>query len=147
MANKYKSANLLLKLYELRREETMRKARDWFIGFRPNSTQDVIDTIRGKDGAYYRMVVSYWDMAATFVNHGAIDEEMFNETILEHVAVFSKIEPYIEELRSVAGEPEYLKNLEKLVMKIPNVESRLAQLRKRMKVIAEANEEARKNME
>lgn len=37
-----------------------------------------IDTLRGKDSAYYRMVVSYWDMAASFVNHGVIDEEMFD---------------------------------------------------------------------
>ncbi|MCI0665722.1 MAG: hypothetical protein L0220_32095 [Acidobacteria bacterium] len=140
MANKYESANLLLKLYEIRREDTLRKARDWFIGFNPNSAQDVIDTIRGKDGAFYRMVVSYWDMAASFVNHDVIDEEMFNDTILEHIAVYSKIQPYMEELRAIFGEPGYLKHLEKLVMRVPNIETRLSQMRKRMKVIAATNE-------
>jgi hypothetical protein len=140
MANKYESANLLLKLYELRREERIRMARDWFIGFTPGNAQDVVDTIRGKDGAYYRMVVSYWDMAASFVNHDVIDEDMFNDTILEHIAVYSKIQPYIDELRTIFGEPEYLKQLEKLVMRVPNIETRISQMRKRMKVIAAANE-------
>ncbi len=78
MANKYESAQLLLKLYEIRREETMRQARDWFIGFFPKSAQEIIEALRGRDSARYRMVVSYWDMAASFVNHGVIDEEMFN---------------------------------------------------------------------
>jgi hypothetical protein len=140
MANKYESANLLLKLYELRREETIRTARDWFIGFTPSSAQDIVDTIIGKNGAYYRMVVSYWDMAASFVNHDIIDEEMFNDTILEHIAVYSKIQPYIEELRAIFEEPEYLKQLEKLVMRVPNIENRLSQMRRRMKVMAAANE-------
>ena len=142
MANKYESAVILLKLYELRREEVLRKARDWFAGFQPNSTEEVIDTIRGKHGAYYRMVMSYWEMATSFVNHDVIDEEMFNDSTLEHVAVFSKVHPFITELRSIVGEPEYYKHLEKLVMRIPNAEGRLAQFRKRMKVIAAANEAA-----
>ena len=118
----------------------MRKARDWFIEFNPTSAQEVIDTIRGENGSSYRMVVSYWEMAASFVNHDVIDEDMFNDTILEHIAVFSKIQPYIEELRALIGEPNYLSHLERFVMKMPDIENRLAQFRKRMKVIAEANE-------
>lgn len=142
MANKYESAQLLLKLYEIRREETLRAARDWFIAFFPQSPQDIIDALRGKHSAYYRMVVSYWDMAASFVNHDVIDEEMFNDTILEHIAVFSKIQPFIVELRSMIGEPQYLKHLESLVMRTPDAEERLAQIRKRMKVFAASNEAA-----
>ncbi len=139
MADKYESAQLLLKFYEIRREETMREARDWFIAFFPQSPQDIIDALRGKHSAYYRMVVSYWDMAASFVNHDVIDEEMFNDTILEHVAVFSKIQPFIAELRLMIGEPQYLKHLESLVMRTPNAEERLAQIRKRMRVFALSN--------
>jgi hypothetical protein len=142
MANKYESAQLLLKLYEIRREETMRHARDWFIGFFPESSQDIIDTLRGKDSGYYRMVVSYWDMAASFVNHDVIDEEMFSDTILEHIAVFSKVQPFIAELRSLVGEPQYLKHLESLVMRTPDAEERLAQIRRRMKVFAASNKAA-----
>jgi hypothetical protein len=142
MANKYESAQLLLRLYEIRREETMRQARDWFIGFFPESPQDIIDALRGKDSAHYRMVVSYWDMAASFVNHDVIDEEMFNDTSLEHMAVFSKVQPYLAELRSLVGGPQYLKHLESLAMRTPNAEERLAQIRRRMKVFAASNEAA-----
>src|SRR5262249_39957214 len=142
MANKYESAQLLLKLYEIRREETMRRARDWFIGFFPESSQDIIDALRGKDSAYYRMVVSYWDMASSFVNHDVIDEEMFSDTILEHIAVFSKVQPFIAELRSLVDEPQYLKHLESLVMRTPNAEERLAQIRRRMKFFAASNKAA-----
>jgi len=106
------------------------------------SAQLLIDALRGKDSAYYRMVVSYWDMAASFVNHDVIDEEMFNDTILEHIAVFSKVQPFIAELRSLVGEPQYLKHLESLVMRTPNAEERLAQIRRRMKVFAASNKAA-----
>jgi hypothetical protein len=88
------------------------------------------------------MVVSYWDMAASFVNHDVIDEEMFNDTILEHLAVFSKVQPYLTELRSLVGEPQYLKHLEALAMRTPNAEERLAQIRRRMKVFAASNKAA-----
>jgi hypothetical protein len=140
MATKYESAQLLMKLYELGHDETMRKARDWFIGFDPAGLNDVIKAATGPASAYYRMVITYWDMAASFVNHDAIDEEMFNETIAEHMAVFSKIHPYVAELRVAFGDPGYLANLEKLVMRMPNVRDRLDQIRRRMKVLAKANE-------
>ena len=65
--NKVESADLILKLYELRREETMRKARNWFISFFPESVDEVMQTMMDeKTSAYYRMVISYWDMAACF---------------------------------------------------------------------------------
>ena len=86
---KVESADLIMKLYELRREETMRNARNWFISFFPESVDEVMNAmIDEKTSAYYRMVISYWDMAATFVNKDAIDEEMFNETVGEHIVVF-----------------------------------------------------------
>src|SRR5262245_33962945 len=140
MASKFESAQLLMKLYELRRDETMRKARNWFIAFDPAGLNDVIKAVSGPSNAYYRMVTSYWDMAASFVNHGVIDEEMFTETINEHAAVFCKIQPYLAELRVAFGEPGYLANLEKLVMRMPKAPERLDQLRRRIKVLAKANE-------
>ena len=77
MSNKQEDANLILRLYELRREETMRKARDWFVtDFNPESTQDLLASMVGEHNAAYRMVTTYWDMAAAFVNHGAIDEQL-----------------------------------------------------------------------
>ena len=143
MATPNESANLILKLYELRREETMRKARDWFVTFLPTSAQEVTDAVMGEQSNYYRMVTTYWDMAASFVNHGAIDEQMFTEANMEHVAVFAKVEPFLAELRTTYGAPEYLHNLEQLVMRQPGAKERLAALRERFRSILAARAAAK----
>lgn len=143
MSEKYESASLILKLYDLRREEKMRKARDWFFIFLPDSAQDVIDIFKGQNSANYRMVTTYWDMAASFVNNGAIDEQMFNDANLEHVAVFAKVAPFIEELRSTYNSPDYLKNLEQLVMRRPEAKEMLANVRERIRSMVTAREAAK----
>src|SRR5215203_2557234 len=93
MANQV-DANLILKLYELRREETLRTARDWFASkFQPQTLQDVLDAMNSDKSGYMRMVVSYWDMAAALVNHRTIDMNLFSETNGEQYLVYAKIEP------------------------------------------------------
>ncbi|HEX7173762.1 MAG TPA: hypothetical protein VF240_00570 [Pyrinomonadaceae bacterium] len=129
MTNKYESMEGILRLYELRREETMRQARAWFVGFHPTSAQDIHNVFRGDESAYYRMVTSYWDMACSFVNHGAIDEQMFNDTVFEHVAVFAKVQPFLEELRAASGVPQYLRHLEQVVTRMPDSEALVARMR------------------
>jgi len=89
--------------------------------------------IDAETSAYYRMVVTYWDMAASFVNHGAIDEEMFNDSAGEHIVVFAKIEPFLAELREMTGNPNMLGNLEKLIMRQPDATAKLAKSRETMK--------------
>ncbi len=131
--SKVESAELIMKLYELRREEKMREARNWFTAFFPESTENIMQAmINPETSAKYRMVTTYWDMAAAFINHGAIDEEMFSEITGEHIVVFSKIEPYLAKLRETMGE-KYLKNLEKLIMKHPDAKETLAARRELMK--------------
>ena len=142
MGTHQEDANLILKLYELRREEVMRKARDWYIWFNPTSMQDVLDTFMSDKSAYYRMVTSYWEMAATLVNHGAIDEEMFNESNGEQMVVFAKIEPFLAELRTRFESPQMLANLEKLVMRRPDAKEMLSALRERFKQLAAMRAEA-----
>jgi hypothetical protein len=142
MGTNQEDANLILKLYELRREEVMRKARDWYIWFNPTSMQDVLDTFMSDKSAYYRMVTSYWEMAATLVNHGAIDEEMFNEANGEQMVVFAKIEPFLAELRTRFESPQMLANLEKLVMRRPDAKEMLSALRERFKQLAAMRAEA-----
>lgn len=129
MADKEKSAELILRLYELRREEIMRKARDWYFTFNPESHEEVAATARGEHSAYYRMVTSYWDMACSFVNHGAIDAQMFNDANGEHNFVYAKVEPYVAQLRELSGNPAYLAHLEKVVMAQPDAPERMARLR------------------
>ena len=144
--NKVESADLILKLYELRREATMREARNWFVAFFPESVEDIMKAmIDSRTSAYYRMVTTYWDMAASFVNHEAMDEEMFTEITAEHIIVFSKIEPFVDELRATMG-PNYLKNLEKLIMKHPDAKKMLAERRELMKRWMQARAEAAKNV-
>jgi hypothetical protein len=131
--SKQEDANLILKLYDLRREGVMREARAWFFTFNPQTVQDFIDVMISDKSGYYRMVVSYWDMAASFVNHGAIDEQMFNDANGEHVLVYSKVAPFLPELRMMFGSTQYLENLERLVTRIPEIDQRLENLRERIK--------------
>ena len=143
MSTKQEDANLILKLYELRREEVMRKARNWFLmEFNPGSAQEIMDALMSDKSAYYRMVITYWDMAASFVNHGAIDEQMFTEANAEHIVVFAKVEPFLEEMRTMFGNPNALANLEKLVMRRPDAKEYLTALRERFKQFATMRAEA-----
>src|SRR6476646_1302095 len=108
--SKQEDANLILRLYELRREPVMRDARNWFFSFNPTTVQDFTDVMVSDKSAYFRMVVSYWEMAAALVNNGAIDPQMFHEANSEHVFVFAKIKPFLSEIRTTANMPEYLAN-------------------------------------
>lgn len=138
MATKYESMEGILRLYELRREETMRNARKWFNGFQPESVEDIRSVYRGEHSAYYRMVTSYWDMACSFVTNGAIDEQMFNDSTVEHLAVFAKVRPFLDELRAVSGMPNYLRRLEQIVLRVPNAEDVMAQMLLLTRAIATA---------
>ena len=136
--SKVESADLILKLYDLRREKKMRKARNWFFTFNPTSAQDVMQTMMDPEvGPYLRMVTSYWDMAASLVNHGAIDADMFNETAGEHVMVFAKIEPFLAELREMFQSPESFAHLEKVVLGAPNGAEKLKKTQEWLRSILE----------
>ena len=139
MSTPYESATLLIRLYELRRDPMMREARNWYArSFNPTSADEMLQALGGPNSAHFRMVTSYWDMASSFVLHGAIDEAMFVDSNGEHLVVFAKVEPYLDEYRSKTGNPVYLASLEKLVMKIPNAKERLAALRERFRAMAAA---------
>ena len=134
---KGKDADLILKLYDLRREKTMREARMWFFTFDPKTPQDFVEVLTGDKSGLYRMVVSYWDMACSFVNNGAIDAQMFNDANGEHLFVYAKMEPFIPALREVMGLPQFLAHLEKTVKEIPDYEQRIAALKDRMAKLIE----------
>lgn len=124
----------ILKLYELRRDEKMRQARAWYFSeFAPKSAMDIIALFREGEqaSAYFRMITSYWDMASSFVLNGGIDEKMFLDAGTEHIFVFAKIQPFLAEVRQLFGEPDFLLNLETLVLKTPNIEAKL-ETRKRL---------------
>ena len=134
---KHDDADLILKLYDLRREATMREARNWFFMFNPQSPADIMEVLTSDKSGYYRMVISYWDMACSFVNNGAIDAQMFNDANGEHIFVYAKMEPFIPALREMVGAPQFLAHLEKVVKALPDYETRLEAVRLRIKKIIE----------
>jgi hypothetical protein len=133
MDTKPQDALVILKLYELRSEALMRAARAWFFTeFSPQSGRGIVALLQSgeKQSAYYRMVTSHWEVAAALVNNGGIDEAMFLAANTEHLVVFAKLQPFVAEIRETIGEPDYLANLEQLVMRAPNVEKKLENRRR-----------------
>ena len=136
--SKQDEAGLILKLYELRREDSIRKAGDWFFrDFNPRSITDFHEGMFSEQSGQLRAVVSYWDMAAALVNDGAISLDLFTSTNDEHIVVFAKIEPWLDEIR-IALAPQFAVNLEKLIDATPDGRKRSEQIRERSKAIHEA---------
>ena len=128
MDTKAQDALAIIELYKLRCEPLMRTARAWFVSeFGPQSGRQIVDLMLSglEESAYYRMVSSYWESTASLVNNGGIDEKLFLEANTEHVVVFAKLQPFLDEIRQAIGEPDYLKHLERLVLKVPNIEKKL----------------------
>ena len=110
-------ADLVLKLYELRTEELMRKARKYVaFDFWPETAAELMGmwTSFGSDGsAYLRQVMSYWEMASSFVNHEALNEDVFADSAGELFYLYAKYSPFIAEVREV--NPGFLRNAEEYV--------------------------------
>lgn len=125
---KQDEANLILRLYEMRRDEEFRLARQWFdTEFDPQSAEDVAKLFAGgfAASARLRMVLSYWEMVAALVNYGAIDVGLLHKTNVEHFRYYAKLEPFITEIRQIAG-ADFLIELEELVKTATDYEQRLA---------------------
>ena len=123
------AASAFLKLYELRTEPDLRQARSWFVfEFHPTTTAEVLQTWLGPGhlSAPYRMVTSYWDMAASLVLQGAIPARMFNEGNTEHFAVYAKLRPFLDEIRATTKYRDYLQHLEEVVHLDPHAADRVA---------------------
>jgi hypothetical protein len=112
----YQDAELVLKLYEMRRDDRLRTARAWFAAnFKVQSLAEAMEKFPpGSDmNAYFRMVTSYWDMAASFVIRGILHEELFFESSGEMLLVWERSKSVIAEFRTMRKNSNYLKNLEK----------------------------------
>jgi hypothetical protein len=117
MANQatYDDANLILRLYELRREEKLRTARDWFSkNYRANSLEEAMQIIPmgSQENAYFRMIVSYWEMAASFVTSGVLNQNLFFESNGELLFVWERTKAILPAFRAMTKNPETWKNLE-----------------------------------
>ena len=113
-------AQLVLQLYDLRREAEMRKARSWFAAtFSPSSADEIIQIIGafGQVSDWFRQVVVYWEMAASLVKHGNLNEDLFFDTSGEMWFIFAKIQPYLEDYRNKTQSPHVMKIVEELATK------------------------------
>jgi len=130
MPTPFESAQLNLQLFDLRREPILREARMWFIrDFNPETFDELMAVVLGDRNASFRMVLGYWDMAASLVTGGAIDRDAFLAAHSEVFATFSKVEPFLAELRATSDEPDFCKHLERVVMSTPGVDVLLARRR------------------
>lgn len=142
MGTNSQDALVIIKLYELRSEARMREARAWFFSeFAPKSGKEIVALLLSgeKQSASYRMVTSHWEIAASLVINGGIDEKLFLGANSEHLVVFAKLQPFLAEIRETIGEPDYLLHLEQLVSRVPNVEKKLEGRRRLLERWAQAN--------
>src|SRR5215471_13173782 len=144
MPTPFESAQLNLQLFDLRREPVLREARAWFLGeFNPQSFADLTAVVGGERNPSFRMVLGYWDMAASMVMTGAIDGDAFRAAHGEIFATFAKIQPFLAELRAMTREPDLLKNIEAVVMAAPDAEAILGRRREALRAAIEARQKAK----
>lgn len=112
----YDDANLILRLYEMRREDRMRKARAWFAstckGVHTFEALMAIAPGGSDENASFRMVVSYWDLAASFVTSGVLHRELFFQSGREMLVVWVRLRQLLPSLRAAYKDPNYMRNLE-----------------------------------
>ena len=138
MPTPYESARLNLQLFELRREPVLREARDWFLrDFNPTTFVEAAALVGGPRNASFRMVLGYWDMAASMVTFGAIDAAMFLAAHGEIVSAFAKIAPFLAELRAATNTPEFCRHVESVLMAQPGMAETLEQRRAVFRLLAE----------
>ena len=129
-------AEIVLKLYDLRREEVMRKARDFMAGqFWPTSADEIVKLMQdfgAQNNAYFRQVTTFWDMAATLANRGAVDTDLFSDWSGEMFFIFAKLHPYLNEVRKQMEAPQWLGNFVKFVESKPEYKTKLEAFEKRV---------------
>ena len=127
-------AELILKLYELRTEPTMREARAWLAGkFFPRTSEEffAMANARGsQENAWYRQVTSYWEMAAAFVLHGALNGDLFVDCNSEPFFIYAKFQPLLPEIRETM--PTFLSKLGQVIDQSPTAKAKVEQMSKRV---------------
>jgi hypothetical protein len=133
-----RDAELILRLYELRREAVMRQARDdMFVKFHPRSFEDLQAVLKRDHplNTAYRMVSSYWEMAASFCKHGSLSLELFAENCGEGLFLYAKVLPHFERLRKEHAPTAYV-NMQWVVERSEEARRRLEGVQARLKAMA-----------
>lgn len=131
-------ADLILKLYDLRREAEIRKARNWWLTeFWPDTVEDFLKVAQAMgtpENAWARQVAGYWELAASLVVHGTLNETLFLEPAFsgEMFLIFAKLHPFLKEVRERLQNPGLLANVEKVIKKSKASQQRLKALEQRL---------------
>lgn len=136
-----RQAELILKLYELRRETVMREARSYVGGkFMPQSADELIDIVTAgtRESGFVLQVYGYWDMVAAFVLNGALAAQLVYDTCQEMYFQYAKIQPYLAEFRTKMRLPEFLISIERLIEESEAGGRRLDAMRQNLSAMAEA---------
>ena len=140
-------AQLILQLYDLRREAEMRKARNWWSGdFFPQSADDIMAVafaMGSQENNWFRQVAGYWNMAASFVLLGALNEDLFLQPACsgEMFLIFAKVHPFLKEVRAKIGDPHLFMNIEKVVTHTKWGRDRLQFMLKRVEILRQKRAE------
>lgn len=138
-------AELILKLYDLRRESVMREARKFVVQFSPKSVDDLIAVTMAPgtvENSYLRQVGGYWEMAASLVNRGALNRELALDNYQEMFFVYAKLAPYVEEFRQKTGMTGFCRQIQQLVESSEENKQRLADMQKMQAEMAQRRESA-----
>src|SRR6516225_11838503 len=138
-------AEIILKLYDLRREPVMREARTFLAQFSPKFLDDVLKVANAfgtKEQAYLRQVAGYWEMAASLVNRGALNRELALDNFQEMFFVYAKVQPYLEEYRQAMGAPGFLRQVQQLAESSPETRKRLSDMQEMQAAMARRRADA-----
>ncbi|HKR59629.1 MAG TPA: hypothetical protein VJS64_07830 [Pyrinomonadaceae bacterium] len=125
----HEQAQLHLQVYDLRREERLRKARDWFQqNFRAQTVEEAmrIAPMGSENGTFFGMVIGYWEQACTLLNYGLLHEELFFQTSGEFFGVWELVKPVVPQFREQFKDPNMLANLEKAAQRFEKWQERRA---------------------
>ncbi len=143
--SKTREAELIIRLYELRREAVMREARSYVGGeFMPASAEDLVRQVSAgtREGSFILQVYGYWDMVSAFVIHGMLKERLVYDTCQEMYFQYSKIQPFLSEVRERLNLPEWMQNLQTVIEGSAHGQNRVANMRQNLARLAEARSQA-----
>jgi len=115
-------AEVVMRLYDLRREEALRKARHFMVfEFQPKTLEELRAVSRdptAKENVYWRQVLSYWEMAASFVLRGAVDADLFLDCNGEGILLYAKFHHFHAETEKESGN-RFMRHTAALIDKYP----------------------------
>lgn len=132
-------ADIVMKLYDLRREAEMRKARNWY-GSADFSSWEAVQKVAmawgTPENAWFRQVLTYWENAASLVLRGVVNRDLFFDWNGEIIFTYVKIKPFIKQCRERPGSDEFLIKMDTLMNSTPELKKRVAWMEGQFKVWA-----------